>query len=81
MPTVEFDYSALRGKIYEKYGSIKAFSKAMNMATSTLHLKLKNKYAFSDQEIIKMAYLLEIKNNEINIYFFKENVVRSPQKS
>lgn len=47
---MEFDYSVLRGKIRELYGSEKAFASAIVMASATLSMKLNNRREFTQGE-------------------------------
>lgn len=52
MPRVEFDYSRLRGRIIEKYGSFTAFAAATGQKKSNLSSKLSNKARISSEEMI-----------------------------
>lgn len=65
-----FDYSKLRGRIIEKFNSQLNFSKTLGVSQRTLSLKLNNKIFFSQDDIIKISKLLEIKPCEISTYFF-----------
>lgn len=67
-----FDYSKLRGRIIEKFGSIKAFAKAYGLSHVTMSNKLNGKVAISQDDIMKMAKpeLLDIQPEEIHEYFF-----------
>jgi len=67
-----FNYSKLRGKIVEKYGSIAAFSTALGISNITLSMKLNNKIRFTSDDIIKIVELLEIPTDEIGDYFFTQ---------
>ena len=69
-----FDYSKLRGRIVEKYGTQIAFSKAMGVSERTLSLKLNGKIYFSQDEIISISKLLDIPRDEIQLYFFVQEV-------
>lgn len=69
-----FDYSKLRGKIVEKYGTQIAFSKAIGVSERTLSLKLNGKVYFSQDEIVLITKLLEIPTSEIQLYFFTQEV-------
>jgi len=70
MKEVLFDYSKLRGKIKEVFGTQSAFSEAMNMSHVSLSEKLNNKVQFGQKEIDKACDLLQISKEEIPIYFF-----------
>lgn len=69
-----FDYSKLRGRIIEKFGTQTAFSKAMNVSERTLSLKLNGKIYFKQDEIVLVARLLDIPEDEIQLYFFTHEV-------
>ena len=71
---VTFDFSALRGRIVQYYGTIEKFADAIPMGRVTLYLKLKNKRDFTSENIYRIAKLLNIASEEINIYFFTEKV-------
>lgn len=65
-----YDYSKLRGKIVEKYGSQYNFAKAMNIANSTLTQKMTNKTEWSQHEMTRALKLLEVDSKEVEKYFF-----------
>ena len=69
---MEFDYSKLRGRIIEKFGSIKAFAKAYGLSHVTMSNKLNGKVAISMDDIVKMSRpeLLDIQPSEFHLYFF-----------
>lgn len=69
-----FEYSKLRGKIVEKYGSQQEFAKALSISENTLSLKLNNKVRFTSDDIIQISDLLDIDKNEVGIYFFTSKV-------
>jgi hypothetical protein len=71
---VTFDFSALRGRIVQYYGTIEKFADAIPMGRVTLYLKLRNKRDFTSENIYRIAKLLNIASEEINIYFFTEKV-------
>ena len=64
------DYSKLRGRIKEKFGTEKEFARALNISYATLNKKLNNIYDFSQTEIAKSVRLLMIEDKEISNYFF-----------
>ena len=66
----EFDYSRLRGRIVEKFGTQKMFSKAMNMSESSLTLKLANMSYFTQGEIYRAKALLDLEDGLVSPYFF-----------
>ena len=67
---VSFDYSRLRGRIVEKFGTIQTFSKAFGITNPTMSAKLNGKSSFTSDEIVKACELLDIDPSEINAYFF-----------
>lgn len=77
---IEFDFSKLRGRIKEIYGTQTAFALAMLMNEATLSNKLNNNVEFSPKEIIRACLLLSIKLEEVNIYFFTLKVQETEQK-
>lgn len=68
---MSFDYSALSGRIVEKFGTQYNFATAMKLSERSLSLKLNNKVPWKDSEIYKALELLEIDDEEIPRYFFK----------
>lgn len=74
-----FDFSKLRGRIKEVYGTQTAFAIAMLMSEATLSNKLNNNVEFSPKEIVRACLLLSIKLEEIDIYFFTFKVQKSEQ--
>ena len=65
-----FDYSKLRGRIVEKYGTQKRFSQAMNMSESSLTLKLAGASYFTQGEIYRAKMLLDLEEGSVSPYFF-----------
>ena len=72
-----FDYGKLRGRIVEKFGSQKEFSKAMNMSQATLTSKLTGLTYFSQGEILRAESLLCIDPGSITAYFFTPKVEKT----
>ena len=68
-----FDYSKLRGRIIEKFGSFKAFAEAFGISPVAMSNKLNGKIAISLDDIVMMSgpELLDIKPEEYHLYFFK----------
>ena len=65
-----FDYSKLRGRIVEKYGSQLNFAKALGKAEQTVSAKLNNTVGLTRQDIITWSELLEISECDYGAYFF-----------
>lgn len=67
---MSFDYSKLRGKIKEVFGTQEHFANAMGMSNTSVSLKLNNQREWTQREIDKAAKLLDIEDYEITLYFF-----------
>ena len=72
-----FDYSKLKGKIKEVFGTQSAFAKAMGLSGVSLSSKLNNLTGFTQSEINKACELLDISFEFIHVYFFTEKVKSS----
>lgn len=69
-----YDYSKLKGRIVEMGMTQTDLAVKIQMAKSTLNLKLNNKISFSQDDIIAVSKELLIPKDEIGIYFFTEIV-------
>lgn len=67
-----FDFSKLRGRIVEKFGSVAACAQAAGMSDSALYSRLSGRVQFSLDEIYALSApsCLDIPCAEIGIYFF-----------
>lgn len=65
-----FNYSKLRGRIIEKYGSQSDFAKAFGCSDRTLSLKMNGKRPWKQTEILYAIKLLELSEEDIQDYFF-----------
>lgn len=65
-----FDYSKLRGRIIEKYGSQSKFAKHMGCSERTMSLKMHGKVEWKQSEIHKAVTLLDLQDQDICPYFF-----------
>lgn len=74
-----FDYSKLRGRIKEKYGTYDNLLPKINMSGATLSRKLNGKSYFDSQEILNLSEALDIPSQERDNYFFKVKVRKSEQ--
>ena len=70
----EFDYSKLRGKIIEKYGTQLDFAKALNIPYQKVSKTLNSKRAMDQTEIAQWAVLLGICVSDYGTYFFTTQV-------
>ncbi len=80
MEKMFFDYSKLAGRIREKFGTQKAFAKALGISEGALSLKMTGYHYFSQAEIGKAAMLLRLEPGTVTDYFFTEKVKKSKQK-
>lgn len=69
-----YDYCKLRGKIVEKFGTMQKFANKMGWSDRTMSLKMNNKRFWKQPEITRALELLDIPNEEIAQYFFKQFV-------
>lgn len=76
MGTVRFDFSALKGRIIEKFGSCKAFAEAASLAASSVSAKLRGETPFRLNDIWEWSRpeLLDIPAEDIPRYFFTPKV-------
>ena len=70
MEKIKFDYSKLKGKITEKCGTQKAFSRLLGITEGTLTSKLQGYTFFTQQEIARSVNLLDIDPDDVTTYFF-----------
>lgn len=70
----------LKGRIIEKYGTRQAFCKAIGMRPSTLSKRLKDGRDWRGSSLIKAVRALDIKDSEIDAYFFDLRVEETQQK-
>ena len=68
------DYSKLRGKIIEVYGSQENLAKVLKISKQTMSNKMTNKVPFTTYEIESLVVLLNIDPQDIGVYFFKNKV-------
>lgn len=67
----QFDYSKLKGKIIEKFGTNQAFAEAMGWSFATNGKKLSQKARWDQDEILRACSLLDIEHCDILDYFFR----------
>ena len=67
-----FDYSKLRGRIIEKFGSLSAFAIAVGKPLNTISRKLNGSIAISMQDICEWSKedVLDIPADQYHEYFF-----------
>lgn len=71
---MKFDYSKLLGRIVEKFGTQRSFSKKIGISQRALSEKLNNKSVWKQSEIDKSVELLSISPADIGLYFFNKKV-------
>lgn len=71
-----FDYSKLKGRITEKYGTRKAFAEALGISENSMSQKLSGKMTITTDDIRKWSSdeFLDIDASKIGEYFFKIEV-------
>ena len=67
---MHYDYSALCGKIVEKFQNRKNFATALGITPESLGKKLNSARDFKQSEIESAVRLLEIRADDIGKYFF-----------
>lgn len=74
---MKFDYSKLRGRIVEKYGTCENFAAAIGSTPATVSAKLNNKSKITGPDIHKWSQpeFLDIAADEIGVYFFTPEVL------
>lgn len=77
---MSFDYSKLRGRIVEKYGTLEAFASAMNLSNHTISKYINNKIPWKQTNIEAAVRALDIPPEEISSYFFTPKVQTLEQK-
>lgn len=65
-----FNYSKLKGRIVEIFGSQTKFAKAMKMSERTLSFKISGKVSWKQREIVEAISLLGLNKDDIQEYFF-----------
>lgn len=71
---MNYDYSKLKGKIREVYGTDGAFAEAMELGRTSLSFKLNNKSEWSQDEMERAMKLLNIPRSSVRTYFFTHSV-------
>ncbi|MCB7320145.1 DUF739 family protein [Lacrimispora sp. 210928-DFI.3.58] len=69
-----FDYSRLRGRIVEIFGTQACFAVAMGWSERTLSLKMNGLRAWKQPDICKAVALLKLSDKDIPSFFFKSKV-------
>jgi len=67
---VEFDYSKLRGRIVEKFGTLGAFAQAAGITEVALSRKMNNKMSITRDDMIRWSELLDISLDDYGVFYF-----------
>lgn len=67
-----FKKNRLRGRIYEKFGSYRAFAKTLDVSPSNVTIELRDDSNMRSDTIMTWAKLLDISAEDIGYYFFEE---------
>ena len=68
---VSFDYTALKTRIKERFGTYHAFAAALGVSDKTLYRWLNNETPMSIGSLRRMVEYLEIPAGEIDYFFFR----------
>lgn len=68
------NYDKLKGKIKEVFGTQSIYAEKMDLDETTVSKKLNCVTYFTQKEILKTIVLLNLKIEDIPIYFFEEKV-------
>ena len=73
---VAFDFSRLRGRIIEKFGTCKKFAEAMGFGPTWISDRLTGSRAWNLDEVqqVCLPEYLDIPADEIHLYFFTPKV-------
>lgn len=71
---VLYDYSKLRGRIVEKYGTVSKFADVLGLSLVSVSNKLNNKTGFTRGDIEKWSQALCIPDYEYGTYYFARKV-------
>ena len=72
-----FDFSKLKGRIVEKFGSQTAFVAEFGVSENIFSQKMNNKVRFTSNDIVKIVDMLDIPQSEIGTYFFTKKVSKN----
>lgn len=70
----EFDYSKLKGRITEKFGTQSNFAKAVKRTDTYVSMVLNGKTYLDQTEIEKWSAALDIECEMLGVYFFAKRV-------
>lgn len=71
---LEYDYSKLKGRIVEKYGTQRAFAEALGTTQVAVSNKMNQKSGFDTKDIERWSDLLEIDRADYSLFYFAKKV-------
>ena len=74
-----WDYSKLKGKIKEVYGTQDNFAKAIGISRVSLSLRLNNNLEFSQNEIARALLALNADQSQLIDFFYTPKVQKDEQ--
>ncbi len=81
MSDIRFDTSKLRGRIFEKYKTLKEFANDLGLNTATATNKVNGKTQWKANEIYCITVLLGIPQSDFGLYFFTPAVGKTQQEA
>ncbi|MBO5968980.1 MAG: DUF739 family protein [Clostridia bacterium] len=69
------DFSKLKGRIVEKFGTQKAFCEALGKAPEWLSRRMNNQIEFDADDMVSIIDILEIDPQDLHLYFLCPNVL------
>lgn len=72
-----YDYSKLRGRIKEKFGTQENFATALKLSATALSQRLNNISKFTQDEIVLACQLLQIRDADAFDYFFTRKIQKN----
>lgn len=67
---MNYNYSKLKGRIKEKYGTQENFARAIGITQPTTSFKINGKASWNQGEIVKAIEVLGLSKDDIVEYFF-----------
>lgn len=70
---MSFNYSKLRGRIIEKYGTLTVFAEKLGASKQIVSRKMNGHVSFSQKDIVLWCDLLDIPAEEAGAFFLKQS--------
>lgn len=71
------EYRKLKGRIIEKYGSVRSYCRDFGVSGPAMSCKLNGKTEWTANDILKCCKLLEIDMSSIPEYFFTDEFAKT----